>query len=445
MSYFKTLNLNRMFFGWHVVGGAFAVAVFAYGIGFYGPPIFLQTLHSTRGWPISLISAAITMHFLLGALIVANLAVLHRRFGISAVTRAGAVLTALGLLGWALAREPWQLFAATPVSGAGWAMTGGAALNAMVSPWFVRRRPAALSMAFNGASMGGVIFSPLWVALIAGLGFPWAACCVAAAAVVTLWLVASRYLTRTPADLGLLPDGDIADARGPIVWRGHAGAAPLGRPWRDRRFTTLAAVASLGLFAQIGLITQLFSLLVPPLGEAGAGATMGLATACAIGGRTVLGLAMGPQADRRVIAAANVVLQACGSVALILAAGHSIPLLLLGCLLFGLGLGNVSSLPPLIAQSEFAPADLPRVVALVVALSQASFAFAPAAFGALRDLGQTMGLASHAGSAPLVFAVAALIQISSAGAAMLGRRPAAPYPASVAASAILGTMNSQSG
>ena len=43
---------------------------------------------------------------------------------------------------------------------------GAAAINAIVSPWFVRTRPAALSMAYNGASIGGVIFSPLWVAAI---------------------------------------------------------------------------------------------------------------------------------------------------------------------------------------------------------------------------------------------------------------------------------------
>jgi hypothetical protein len=312
-------------------------------------------------------------------------------------------------------------------------MTSGAALNAMVSPWFVRRRPAALSMAFNGASIGGVIFSPLWVALIAGLGFPWAASVVAIAALVTLWLVAGRYLTRTPANMGLFPDGDSADAHGLAARKGREGAAPIGHPWLDRRFVTLAATASLGLFAQIGLIAELFSLLVPPLGEAGAGAIMGLTTACSIGGRTVLGMVIRPTADRRVVAAANVMFQACGSVVLILAAGHSIPLLLLGCLLFGLGLGNVTSLPPLIAQTEFAPADVQRVVSLVTAFSQASFAFAPLAFGALRSLGQTMGLASYDGSAPLMFGVAALIQVAAAGAAMLGRRTTTPHPAAVAA------------
>src|SRR5437588_392043 len=76
---------------------------------------------------------------------------------------------------WAVAREPWQLFAATSLSGAGWAAMSGAAVNAIVSPWFARTRPAALAMAYNGASVGGIVFSPLWVAAIGLMGFPIAA------------------------------------------------------------------------------------------------------------------------------------------------------------------------------------------------------------------------------------------------------------------------------
>src|SRR5690606_28306416 len=83
------------------------------------------------------------------------------------------------------------------------AMTSGAALNAMVSPWFERRRPAALSMAFNGASLGGVVFSPLWVALIAAMGFGPAVMAVAAAMLVVIGGLAWGMLRRTPAALGV--------------------------------------------------------------------------------------------------------------------------------------------------------------------------------------------------------------------------------------------------
>jgi hypothetical protein len=93
-----------------------------------------------------------------------------------------------------------------------------------------------------------------------------------------------------------------------------------------------------------------------------------------------------------------------GSIALIMAAGANVPLLMIGVLLFGAGIGNATSLPPLIAQVELVKEDVPRAVALIVAISQGTYAFAPAAFGLIREL------APHAQSAPIVFAVAALIQ-----------------------------------
>ena len=52
-------------------------------------------------------------------------------------------------------------------------------------------------------------------------------------------------------------------------------ARPLPGPllWRDIGFITLAAGSALSLFAQIGLITHLYSLLVPALGSEWAGSS----------------------------------------------------------------------------------------------------------------------------------------------------------------------------
>ena len=119
---------RRDFFGWRVVGAAFLVAMFGWCVGFYGPSVFMNALHRSRGWPVSLISGAITCHFLLSAIIVARFPALHRRLGLMAVTRAGSIAAALGVLGWSAAIEPWQLYAAVLLSGAGWA-----AINAMVT------------------------------------------------------------------------------------------------------------------------------------------------------------------------------------------------------------------------------------------------------------------------------------------------------------------------
>ncbi len=412
------LFAQRTFYGRRVLAAAFVLAVCGWGLGFYGPPIYLHAVRAARGWPLALISAAVTTHFLVGAVVVANLPALYRRFGLAVVTKAGGVALALGVLAWALAAAPWQLIAATIVSGAGWAAMGGAAVNAIVSPWFVRTRPAALSMAYNGASIGGVIFAPLWVAAIGALSFPVAALAVGAVVAVAMWVLADRWLSRTPLEMGLAPDGEGAPAA-PVV---AAGAKPLPRAalWRDVGFLTLALGMALGLFVQVGLIAHLYSLMVPPLGADLAGAAMGAATAAAIAGRTLVGWFMPAGADRRLIACASYVVQIAGSLALMAAAGSDVPLLLAGVLMFGLGIGNATSLPPLIAQTEFVPGDVPRVVSLIVAASQASYAFAPAAFGLIREFAPSAG--ADTGAAPWVFAVAALGQLLAIAAFLAGRR-----------------------
>jgi hypothetical protein len=170
----------------------FRLGGLGWGIGFYDLPLYLQAIQENRGWPVALISTAVTAHFVIGAVVVANLPTLQARFGIPKSTKAGAIFLAVGILGWASATAPWQLFVSTLFSGAGWAAMGAAAVNAIVSSWFVRTRPAALSMAYNGASIRGVVFSPLWVAGISVLGLPLAAAAIGIVMTIAMWALADR-------------------------------------------------------------------------------------------------------------------------------------------------------------------------------------------------------------------------------------------------------------
>ncbi len=395
------------FHGWRMVGAAFAVAAFGWGVGFYGTPIYLEAVRDERGWSVSLVSAAATAHFLAGVLVVARLPRLHARFGLPSVTVAGSVLLALGVLGWSLAERPWQLFAATLLSGAGWVTMGPAAVNAILAPWFARRRPAALAMAYNGASVGGVIFAPLLAALVAAAGFTVAAAIVGAVLVAAIAGLAATMLWRTPDALGQRPDGGPAD--GPAAPR--PGLARVARPWRDPAFLTLAGGMACALFAQIGLLSQLVSMLRPALGTQGAGLAAGLATAAAILGRTLAGWLLPAAADRRRAAVASLLVQAAGCAVMAAAGGQGLAWTLLGVVLVGLGLGNATSLPPLVAQAEFAAPDTARVVALIVATAQAAYAFAPAAFGLLREVAPDAA----------VYAAVAGIQVAAAAVYLGGR------------------------
>ncbi len=402
---------SRPFFGWVVVWAAFAIAVFGWGVGFYGPPIYLKTVQDARGWSLGLTSAAVTFHFLIGTIVVANLPRLHRRYGLPAITLGGATLLAIGVFGWSQAVEPWQLFLAALLSGCGWVSLGAAGINAMIAPWFVKKRPAALATAYNGASVGGVLFSPLWAGLIAAIGFGAASMLIGAAMVTIVAILAIAILNRTPAAMGQHPDG--ADAPPDATAAGSTTAlVPSLR--RDVAFVTLSMGMALGLFAQIGLISHLFSLLTPTLGVQGAGWAGGLATAAAIVGRTATGWLAPAGADRRLLAAVSYGVQILGSIALIVAGGASVPMMLAGVCLIGLGIGNATSLPPLIAQTEFARTQTPRVVALITAISQGTYAFAPAAFGILRSVAVD-------GGAYALFLAAIAVQALAALAFLAGR------------------------
>jgi hypothetical protein len=93
---------------------------------------------------------------------------------------------------------------------------------------------------------------------------------------------------------------------------------------------------------------------------------------------------------------------------------------LLGIVLFGLGIGNATSLPPLIAQAEFAPADVPRVVGRSVALSQALYAFAPAVLAGLIAGGSCVA-PSWGADTGTYFLVIFALQVFAAGCIWRGR------------------------
>jgi MFS family permease len=405
-------NPTKPFFGWRVVTGAFVLASFGWGLGFYGVSIYLHEVKISRGWSIALVSTAVTLHYISGAFVVANLPKLYQKFGLPNVTRIGAISLALGLIGWANAIAPWQLFLATLLTGCGWVTMGAAAINAIVSPWFVTGRPKALSTAYNGASVGGIIFTPLWVLMIANLTFPWAATIIGITTVATVWWLTSRIFNHTPTSLGQWPDGIEPVSAHSVVTA--SPTLPGHLLWKDGRFRTLAIGMALGLFAQIGLLAHLFSLIVPALGAEWAGIAMGMATASAILGRTSFGWLMPQNADRRLAAALSYGIQIIGALALIFSNTQSVPLIMLGIMLFGFGIGNATSLPPLIAQVEFAKQETPRVVALIVAIAQATYAFAPAIFGLVRDY-------SGNGLSWLVFAAAITVKLLAITSFLIGR------------------------
>jgi len=392
-----------LYHGWLIVAVAFLVALFGFGLGFYGPGIYLVALRARFGWSAADIAAAISVYYVLGAaLLFVFVGPTYERYGVRRVVIAGALALAAGLAALTLATKLWHLHAAFAVMSIGWATMGGAAINIIVAPWFDRRRGLAVSLAFNGATTGGVVVAPLLVFLIDRFGFamalPLAGTLMLAVLLPLLALVARE---RRP--------GEHDKDDGPAV----AGSTPLAneaaRPWnprktlRDPNFITISIPFALGLTAQVGFLTHQVAFLTPVTGTVTAGWIVSLTTFAAIVGRLATGLFV-DRVDRRVVSCLNLLLQAVAMA--ILMATTAPELLVAGCVLFGLGLGNLTSLPALIVQQEFPTRDFARIVSMVVAINQFAFAFGPALLGRLQ---QPDGAYTHALVACLVMEMAAAV------------------------------------
>ena len=370
--------------GWLVVGAAFLVGMFGFGLGFYGPGIYLVALRKRHGWSTEQLSLAIAAYYALGAtLLFCAVGPLFERCGARAVVAGGTIAMAAGAVLLAMIREPWELYAALGVLSIGWATMSGAALNIIVAPWFDRRRGLALSWAMNGASAGGVVVAPLLVLAIARAGFA-AAMEMAAAAMVAVLLPVAALVLRPrrpdehePGEIRLEIDRPVS-AEGAPDPAGFALAAVL----RNGGFLTISIPFALALTAQVGFLTHQVAFLSPALGTVAAGWAVSLTTFAAVAGRVATGFVV-DRVDRRTVAAVNFAVQA-GGLGL-LATTAEPAMLYLGCALFGAGVGNASSLPGLIVQHEFPRQHFARIISLVVAINQFSFAFGPILLARLRS------------------------------------------------------------
>jgi MFS family permease len=391
---------NTRFFGQTVLTCTFILAVVGWGIGFYGPPIYMQAVMERTGWPIAQVSAAVTLHFLSGTLVIANLPRIYARFGVPAITLLGSIVLGVGVNIWAQANQLWVLYAGAICSGIGWVTLGAAAVNTLIAPWYIKERPKALGKAYNGASLGGVIFSPLWVFLIERFGFGTAALVITLTAVALMGSFAFLVFNKSPQSLGQHPDN--AALPEPIATSASVAPWTAAQTLKSAKFRTLAAGMSLGLFAQIGLIAHLYSILVGRMGAHNASFAMGLATASAMGGRYLAARLMTQGIDRRQLACLGYAIQMLGTLMLLGLDSHP-AVAWVAVLLIGSGIGNATSLPPLIAQTEFSREQTARVIALMVAISQATYAFAPASFGLIRSS------FSEPGQAIIALVVAAVV------------------------------------
>ena len=325
--------------GWTVVAALFVVAMFAWGVAFYGLGFFLRELHDLRGWSVAALSW-VTFAFYMGWTVL-NFVVsrwLGRRRP-RQVFAAGAVALAAAVFAIGHATGLGQLLGLYLVMAFGWACLSLTPISATVLWWFPENGTTPLTVALTGASVGGVVFVPLLDALARWYSFSVSLAVIAAMELVVVgWL--ALVVIRQPPDSDEVAGGSDVTDDAPTAW------------WVLRRpeFWPLAAGLALGLLVQVGFLVHQLSILDDTVSKGAAARIVAATTAAAMAGRLVfVGLTA-----RVTAAGAGALFLVLQTVALLLLAGARGPLAsLLSSCLFGLGVGVLVVIAPLLTRTTF--------------------------------------------------------------------------------------------
>jgi MFS family permease len=206
MSENSAVHGPRIFRGWLVVAGAFAVTFMGFGCA-YTFSAFVESLQrdfgASRGSVSLVFSLAGFLYFGLGVVS----GPLADRWGSRRLALAGMILIGLGLIAASLARSLTQIYVAY---GLGVGLGVGASyvpVLGAVQRWFVRRRGFASGLAVSGIGVGTLAMPPLASFLIETQGWRNAylilgllAACIGGGSAL--------LIENDPQDRGLGPDGD---------------------------------------------------------------------------------------------------------------------------------------------------------------------------------------------------------------------------------------------
>jgi MFS family permease len=389
--------------GWRVVLTCFLIALFLFGFGLYGHGVYIAELQRLRGWPPALISGASTLSFLLSNISATFTNELLARFGPKRLILIGLSSLAASTTLLAFASELWQLYAAFVLMAFGWIGMGTVVMATIVSEWFVHRRGLAISLAFNGASCGGVVVTPLLLLLVEKTGF--AAAMLAMTAIMLVVLVPAVL-----AWIGPPPRADsVAEHPSQVSGRDQTQVSR-ALVLRHLAFWTISLPIALALIAQIGFLVHQITLLEPKIGRAGAGFAVALTTIMAVTGRLCLGLVVDRLNPRRVTAVS--LLSQAAALLMIAQTDHG-PIVLVACAIFGFSVGNLITLPPLMIHREFEAGAFAVVMGLSTAMTGTLGALGPGLLGLVRGWSGDYGMA---------LAVCILLELVAAAILLGGQR-----------------------
>ncbi|MCP4958019.1 MAG: MFS transporter [Actinomycetia bacterium] len=378
----QSAQSRGLFYGWRIVGALFIVLATTAGLGFYNASVILTAAEKELGLSTTVVSAATAMFFGVGGITGFALAKLMDTVDIRRFYLVGGVLGALTLYGLRWVDSGFGLFVFFTLFGVSFAVAGLVPSTTLVARWFDRRRAVALSVASTGLSVGGITITPfigraLEDHTLAEVG-PWLGLAWVVGVVPITWLV----LRSWPTDLNMGPDG-VAMRPGEVADVSSVPGATFAQAKASRFYRLLCAVYALVFLAQVGGIAHLYNLTSSRVSTATAGAALSTMAASSVMGRLAGGVLV-TRVSSRIMTGVLIVVQ---SAALAIIGFVDTRMgILLGAAIFGLSVGNLLMLQPLLLAETFGVREYSRIYSFNQLFGTIGVAGGPFALGAFKDL-----------------------------------------------------------
>jgi len=344
------LSRRRAWLVVFVIGWTFTVAT---GLGFYSLPVYLNVLVHSRGFALTTVSYAVSAFFLVSAVVNVPLGRLIRRIQPRWVMLGGSVLAGLSLFLLGRVEAVWELYLDFTIFGCGFSASSYLPGTAVIVGLFDRDRARALALALTGGSVGGVVVAPLLARIVDARGLT----------ATAPWLgLAYLILGGLPVLVFIRGHLAAAPAAGAVAGAPAGGAAGVSYAVAVRSAAFVLVTVSFGVLMadQVGTQVQIVA-----IGSAMGVGNAGIAVAI-MASATVVGRLIGAFALSRLpvigFSAVMGVLQGASFVVLALLSG--LAGLVAGTVLFGITIGNLTVLIPLVVVELFGLTDYPRIYAV---------------------------------------------------------------------------------
>jgi MFS family permease len=200
------------FYGWLIVAIAMLAGFLASGVSNITMAVVLKPISADLGWSRTLTAVAITAGSMLGGILAPIFGPVADRLGPRFLLPGGAAAVGSLVIALGLSTEPWQFYATfVPARALTEFLLCGVVPLTAVANWFYLMRPRAMGLVAMSVPLGSSALSLVYQYLVTTHGWRSAFLVLGISLWVLVVIPGVFFLRRQPEDLGLRPDGGVAD------------------------------------------------------------------------------------------------------------------------------------------------------------------------------------------------------------------------------------------